>query len=131
ERAIDMFASEIGMDTAEERRINLARAFPHDAGSRANDDPGAYAAALETETETAGYAELRAQQAARRAEGGPLQLGIGICSYVEWTGFGSELGTCEVEDDGKVTVRSGASAHGQGHETAFAQLVSGTLGVPF
>jgi len=43
--------------------------------------------------------------------------------------FGSR--TCEVEDDGTVTVRSGASAHGQGHETAFAQLVSGTLGVPF
>jgi carbon-monoxide dehydrogenase large subunit len=70
-------------------------------------------------------------QAERRAAGGPLQLGIGLCSYVEWTGFGVELGTCEVGDDGVVTVRSGASAHGQGHETAYAQLVSDTLGVPF
>jgi carbon-monoxide dehydrogenase large subunit len=81
--------------------------------------------------ETAGYSDLRAQLSSRRAAGDPLQLGIGICSYVEWTGYGAELGTCEVEQDGTVTVRSGTFAHGQGHETAFAQLVSGTLGVPF
>jgi aerobic carbon-monoxide dehydrogenase large subunit len=131
ERAIDMFAHEIGMDPAEVRRINFIREFPHETVTGANYDSGAYDAALEKVLAKAGYEELRAQQAARRAEGGPLQLGIGICSYVEWTGYGSELGTCEVEDDGTVTVRSGASAHGQGHETAFAQLVSGTLGVPF
>ncbi len=131
ERAIDMFAHEIGMDPAEVRRVNFIREFPHETVTGANYDSGAYDAALEKVLATAGYEELRAQQAARRAEGGPLQLGIGICSYVEWTGYGSELGTCEVEDDGTVTVRSGASAHGQGHETAFAQLVSGTLGVPF
>src|SRR3954470_10036020 len=131
ERAIDMFAREIGMDPAEVRRINFIREFPHQTVTGANYDSGAYDAALEKVLAKAGYEELRAQQAARRAEGGPLQLGIGICSYVEWTGYGSELGTCEVEDDGTVTVRSGASAHGQGHETAFAQLVSGTLGVPF
>jgi carbon-monoxide dehydrogenase large subunit len=119
------------MDPAEVRRINFVREFPHQTVTGANYDSGAYHAALEKVLETAGYAELRAQQAARREEGGPLQLGIGICSYVEWTGYGSELGTCEVEDDGTVTVRSGTSAHGQGHETAFAQLVSGTLGVPF
>jgi carbon-monoxide dehydrogenase large subunit len=131
ERSIDMFATEIGMDPAEVRRINFIREFPHETVTGANYDSGAYDAALARVLEKAGYEELRAQQAARRAEGGPLQLGIGICSYVEWTGYGSELGTCEVEDDGTVTVRSGASAHGQGHETAFAQLVSGTLGVPF
>ena len=131
ERSIDMFAREIGMDPAEVRRINFIREFPHETVTGANYDSGAYDAALARVLETAGYEELRAQQAARRADGGPLQLGIGICSYVEWTGYGSELGTCEVEDDGTVTVRSGASAHGQGHETAFAQLVSGTLGVPF
>jgi carbon-monoxide dehydrogenase large subunit len=131
ERAIDMFAREIGMDAAEVRKLNFIREFPHQTVTGANYDSGAYTEALDRVLETAGYQELRAQQAARRAEGGPLQLGIGICSYVEWTGFGVELGTCEVEDDGTVTVRSGASAHGQGHETAFAQLVSGTLGVPF
>ena len=49
---------------------------------------------------------------------------------MEWTGFGSELGTCAVEEDGTITVTAGTSSHGQGHETAYAQLVSGTLGVP-
>src|SRR3954468_9313387 len=131
ERAIDMFAREIGMDPAEVRRINFIREFPHETVTGANYDSGAYDAALARVLESAGYEQLRAQQASRRAADAPLQLGIGICSYVEWTGYGSELGTCEVEDDGTVTVRSGASAHGQGHETAFAQLVSGTLGVPF
>jgi carbon-monoxide dehydrogenase large subunit len=131
ERAIDMFAHEIEMDPAEVRRINFIREFPHQTVTGANYDSGAYGDALEKVLENAGYAELRSQQAARRESGDPLQLGIGICSYVEWTGFGVELGTCEVEDDGTVTVRSGASAPGPGHETAFAQLVSGTLGVPF
>jgi carbon-monoxide dehydrogenase large subunit len=131
ERAIDMFAAEIGMDPAEVRRRNFVREFPHQTVTGANYDSGEYEAALNRVLETAGYERLRAQQAERRANGGPLQLGIGICSYVEWTGFGSELGTCEVGEDGIVTVRSGASAHGQGHETAYAQLVSDILGVPF
>jgi aerobic carbon-monoxide dehydrogenase large subunit len=131
ERAIDMFAREIGLDPAEVRRTNFIREFPHQTVTGANYDSGDYETALQKVLATAGYDELRAQQAARRAESAPLQLGIGICSYVEWTGFGSELGTCEVGEDGTVTVRSGTSAHGQGHETAFAQVVSGTLGVPF
>jgi carbon-monoxide dehydrogenase large subunit len=131
ERAMDMFAREIGMDPADVRRINFVREFPHQTVTGANYDSGAYTEALDRVLESAGYAALREEQAERRRRGGPKQLGIGICSYVEWTGFGVELGTCEVEEDGTVTVRSGASAHGQGHETAFAQLVSGTLGVPF
>jgi aerobic carbon-monoxide dehydrogenase large subunit len=131
ERAIDMFAAEIGMDPAEVRRINFIRDFPHQTVTGANYDSGEYEAALDKVLETAGYQRLRAEQAERRANGGALQLGIGLCSYVEWTGFGTELGTCEVGDDGVVTVRSGASAHGQGHETAYAQLVSDILGVPF
>jgi carbon-monoxide dehydrogenase large subunit len=130
ERAIDMFASEIGMDPAEVRRLNFIKEFPHQTATGAHYDSGEYELALDKVLATAGYQALRAEQARRREEGGPLQLGIGLCSYVEWTGFGSELGTCEVEEDGTVTVRSGASAHGQGHETAYAQLVSGTLGVP-
>ncbi len=131
ERAIDMFADEIGMDPAEVRRINFIRDFPHQTVTGANYDSGEYEAALNRVLETAGYQQLLDQQRERRENGSPLQLGIGLCSYVEWTGFGSELGTCEVGEDGIVTVRSGASAHGQGHETAYAQLVSGTLGVPF
>jgi carbon-monoxide dehydrogenase large subunit len=131
ERAIDMFAREIGIDPAEVRRRNFIRSFPHQTVTGAHYDSGDYAGALERVLATAGYEQLRAEQAARRAQGDAKQLGIGVCSYVEWTGYGSELGTCEVETDGTVTVRSGTSAHGQGHETAFAQLVSGTLGVPF
>jgi aerobic carbon-monoxide dehydrogenase large subunit len=131
ERAIDMFATEIGMDPTEVRRRKFITEFPHQTVTGANYDSGAYEAALDKVLANAGYQQLRAEQQARRAQGGPLQLGIGICSYVEWTGFGSELGTCEVEPDGTVIVRSGTSAHGQGHETAFAQLVSHTLGVPF
>jgi carbon-monoxide dehydrogenase large subunit len=130
ERAIDMFAHEIGMDPAEVRRINFIKSFPHQTVTGANYDSGDYEAALDKVLAGAGYQQLRAEQARRREEGGSLQLGIGLCSYVEWTGYGSELGTCEVEEDGTVTVRSGASAHGQGHETAYAQLVCGTLGVP-
>jgi carbon-monoxide dehydrogenase large subunit len=131
ERAIDMFATEIGMDPVEVRRRNFISDFPHQTVTGATYDSGDYEAALDKVLATAGYETLRAEQAARRERGDALQLGIGLCTYVEWTGFGVELGTCEVEDDGTVTVRSGASAHGQGHETAYAQLVSGTLGVPF
>jgi carbon-monoxide dehydrogenase large subunit len=118
------------MDPAEVRRRNFISEFPHQTVTGANYDSGEYAAALEKALANAGYDQLRADQAARRERGDSLQLGIGLCSYVEWTGFGSELGTCTVDTDGKVTVLSGASAHGQGHETAYAQIVSGTLGIP-
>src|SRR3954471_7442255 len=129
ERAMDMFAAEIGMDPAEVRRRNYISDFPHQTVTGAHYDSGDYRNALEKVLATAGYEQLRAEQAARRERGDRLQLGLGLCSYVEWTGFGPELGTCRVEDDGTVTVTSGASAHGQGHETAYAQLVAGTLGV--
>jgi carbon-monoxide dehydrogenase large subunit len=130
ERAVDMFANEIGMDPAEVRRRNYISDFPHQTVTGANYDSGAYAAALDKVLATAGYEGLRADQAERRARGDAVQLGIGLCSYVEWTGFGSDFGTCTVETDGKVTVLSGTSAHGQGHETAYAQIVAGLLGVP-
>ena len=130
ERAVDMFATELGMDPAEVRRRNFISEFPHQTVTGANYDSGEYAAALEKALGNAGYEQLRAEQQARRDRGDTLQLGIGLCSYVEWTGFGSELGTCTVDTEGKVTVLSGASAHGQGHETAYAQIVSGTLGIP-
>jgi carbon-monoxide dehydrogenase large subunit len=129
ERAIDMFAVEIGMDPAEVRRRNFISEFPHQTVTGANYDSGEYLAALEKCLSNAGYDELRAEQAARRERGDVKQLGLGLCSYVEWTGFGTELGTCEVQDDGSVVVTAGTSSHGQGHETAYAQLVAGTLGV--
>ena len=130
ERAIDMYAAEIGMDPAEVRRKNFITEFPHQTVTGANYDSGEYLGALDKCLANAGYEELRAQQKARRDRGDVVQLGLGICSYVEWTGFGSELGTCEVHEDGKVTVTAGTSSHGQGHETAYAQIVAGTLGDP-
>jgi carbon-monoxide dehydrogenase large subunit len=129
ERAIDMFAAELGMDPAEVRRRNYITEFPHQTVTGANYDSGDYTGALERVLEMAGYEDLRAQQAARRQNGDVLQLGLGLCSYVEWTGFGSEFGTCTVNEDGTVTVTAGTSSHGQGHETSYAQLVAGTLGV--
>ena len=129
ERAVDMFAVEIGMDPAEVRRRNFISDFPHQTVTGANYDSGAYLAALEKCLSNAGYDELRAEQAARRERGDVKQLGLGLCSYVEWTGFGSEFGTCTVEEDGSIIVTAGTSSHGQGHETAYAQLVAGTLGV--
>jgi aerobic carbon-monoxide dehydrogenase large subunit len=125
-----MFATEIGMDPAEVRRRNFISDFPHQTVTGANYDSGEYERALNRVLEMAGYEQLRAEQAARRERGDVVQLGIGLCSYVEWTGFGVELGTCTVEEDGTVTVTAGTYSHGQGHETSYAQLVVSTLGVP-
>jgi aerobic carbon-monoxide dehydrogenase large subunit len=131
ERAMDMLARELDMDPADVRRKNFIAPddFPHQTVSGASYDSGEYRRALDQALENAGYEQLRADQRARRENGTVKQLGIGICSYVEWTGFGFELGTCEVGTDGKVTVRSGTSPHGQGHVTSWTQLVSTELGV--
>src|SRR5215217_4294648 len=89
----------------------------------------AWACAATNTTPVAAYRALRAEQAGRRERGEVRQLGIGLSLYVEVTGFGSEYGAVVVEADGRVTARTGVSPHGQGHETAFAQLVATTLGV--
>jgi len=138
ERAIDMFAAEIGMDPAEVRRRNLLPAFtePHTTGFGAVYDSGDYTAALEKALIAAGYGELRKEQAARRAAGDVRQLGIGLSCYVEITGAGaeaggpSENGTVEVHPDGSATILTGTSPHGQGHETVWATLASSELGIP-
>jgi aerobic carbon-monoxide dehydrogenase large subunit len=131
ERAMDMLAAELELDPAELRRRNFIApdAFPHETAGGASYDSGDYALSLHRALELAGYDDLRAEQAARRERGDVLALGIGLCVYVELTGFGSETGRCTIEPDGTVTVATGVSPHGQGHETAWAQLVSGALGV--
>jgi carbon-monoxide dehydrogenase large subunit len=81
----------------------------------------------------AGYAGLRAEQARRREEGGPVQLGIGLASYVEITAAdysGGETSRVVVDATGAATVYTGSSPHGQGHQTAFAMLVADQLGIP-
>jgi carbon-monoxide dehydrogenase large subunit len=133
ERALDMLAAELGIDPAEIRRRNFipVEAFPYRTPTGANYDSGDPCRALDIALRVAGYAELREEQAARIDRGEIWQLGIGISSYVEVTGWGSEFASVAADDRGKVTVLTGTSPHGQGHETAWAQIVADTLGVPF
>ena len=132
ERAMDQLAAKLEMDPAELRRRNFIPPddFPHKTIAGATYDSGEYERALDRVLEAAGYDGLRAEQAQRRERGDVRQLGIGLCTYVELTGLGVEVGTCTVAEDGTVTVKTGTSPQGQGHETTWAQLVSWTLGVP-
>jgi carbon-monoxide dehydrogenase large subunit len=135
ERVLDIAADQIGIDPAEIRRINFMHpdSFPRTTITGANYDSGEYAKALDAALEAAGYADLRAEQAARRAAGDVKQIGIGVSSYVEVTapvGLHIEWGACEVNADGSATVFAGTSVHGQGHLTAFAMLASDVLGIP-
>jgi aerobic carbon-monoxide dehydrogenase large subunit len=138
ERAMDLFAAEIGMDPAEVRRRNLLPPFtePHQTKFGALYDTGDYVAALDRVLAVADYAALRKDQAERRDRGDVVQLGIGLASYVEITGGGDESGppsenaTVEVHPDGTATILTGTSPHGQGHSTAWAMLASEELGIP-
>ncbi len=132
ERALDVLAGRLGLDPAEIRRRNLIppEKFPFRTATGLTYDSGEYERALDLALEQGGYADLRAEQARRRAEGG-APLGVGLACYVEICGFGPwEAGGVAVEPDGSVTVRSGTSPHGQGHETAWAQIAAEQLGVP-
>lgn len=143
ERIVDIFAAEIGMDPAEIRRKNFIEPFD-DARPVATGvayDSGDYEPAFDRALEMAGYGEFRKEQEAARAEG--RYLGIGLSTYVEICGgapshvavtLGARAGlwesaTVRVNPTGTVRVFTGASTHGQGHETTFAQLVSAELGV--
>jgi aerobic carbon-monoxide dehydrogenase large subunit len=133
ERALDMLAAELGIDPAEIRRRNFipAGAFPYRTPTGAHYDSGDPCRALDIALRAAGYPELRREQAARIDRGETWQLGIGISSYVEVTGWGSEFASVAADEAGTFTVLTGTSPHGQGHETAWAQIVADTLGVPF
>jgi aerobic carbon-monoxide dehydrogenase large subunit len=139
ERAMDLFATEIGVDPAEVRRKNLLAPFtePHQTAFGALYDTGDYVAALDKALAAADYADLRAEQARRRTTDDVRQLGIGVASYVEITGMGDgdgtspqENATVEVHPDGSATILTGTSPHGQGHATAWAMLASDELGIP-
>jgi carbon-monoxide dehydrogenase large subunit len=134
ERAMDLFAAEIGMDPAEVRRVNFIRPdeFPFTTGSGANYDSGEYEAALDRVLEAADYRQLRAEQARRRADGDVVVLGIGVSTYVEITGGdgGGESGRVDVNSDGSITAYTGSSPHGQGLATTFVMMLADRLGVP-
>ncbi|MQA05590.1 MAG: molybdopterin-dependent oxidoreductase [Streptosporangiales bacterium] len=138
ERAMDLFAAEIGMDPADVRRKNVVAPdkFPFRTSMGALYDSGEYAAALDKVLAGAGYEDLRREQQQRRDRGDVVQLGLGMSTYVEITGGGLEASgddenaTVEIHADGSATVLTGTSPHGQGHATAWAMLVSEQTGIP-
>ena len=134
ERAIDMFAAEIGMDAAEVRRRNLIPKFmqPHSTAIGQEYDVGDYELALDKVLAASDYAKLRIEQAVRRKRGDRIQLGIGVSVYVEITSGGTnhEDARIEVLPDGRAIVYTGTSPHGQGHVTAWSMIASEHTGIP-
>ena len=133
ERAVDQAALELGIDPIVLREKNLLAddVFPFTTLTGVTYDSGQYGTPLREVARLAGYDDLRAEQTARRARGDRQLLGIGVAAYVEITAGGgsSEYGAVEVHTDGTVSIMAGTSAHGQGHQTAFAMLVSNLTGI--
>ena len=139
ERAMDMLARELKMDPAEIRRKNFIQPhqFPFKTQMGAEYDSGDYEKVLNLALEKAGWAQLKAERDAARAKG--RLVGLGLAMYVEVCGMGpsSAMGTggweysqVTVERDGRITATTGASPHGQGNETTFAQMLADQFGVP-
>jgi aerobic carbon-monoxide dehydrogenase large subunit len=130
ERLVDEAARALAIDAVEFRRRNLIPAgkFPFTTATGQSYDSGDYQRLLEETLRIADYDGLRRQQVARRANG--EIVGVGVAMYVEPSALGWESGLVRVERTGAVTVVTGSSAHGQGHETTFAQIVADHLGVP-
>ena len=139
ERGMDMLARALGMDPAELRRRNFIQPdqFPFATQMGAVYDSGDYAKALDLALENAGWEELKAQRDAAQAEG--RLVGLGLAMYVEVCGLGpsSSLPTggwehsqVTIERDGRISATTGASPHGQGNETTFAQMLADQFGVP-
>ena len=147
ERMMDELAAEVGVDPLEIREKNWIKhdEFPFTSVAGMTYDTGNYEAATARAKELFGYAELRAEQAARRESGDPVQLGIGVSTFTEMCGLapsrvlgslsygagGWEHASIRMLPTGKVEVITGTSPHGQGHETAWSQIVADRLGVPF
>ncbi|MGW5050924.1 xanthine dehydrogenase family protein molybdopterin-binding subunit [Actinokineospora sp. NPDC004072] len=147
ERLMDELAVEVGMDPLAVRELNWIKhdEFPFTTVAGLEYDSGNYEAATAKAKELFGYDELRAEQAERRARGDVVQLGIGISTFTEMCGLapsrvlgalsyaagGWEHAAVRMLPSGKVEVVTGSSAHGQGHETAWSQIVADQLGVPF
>ena len=139
ERAMDMLARELQMDPADVRRKNFIQPdqFPYTTQTGAVYDSGDYAKALDLALDKAGWAALKAERDAARAEG--RLVGLGLSMYVEVCGLGpsSSLPTggwehaqVTIERDGRISATTGASPHGQGNETTFAQMLADQFGVP-
>ena len=139
ERLMDLVAGELGIDPLELRRKHFPKPeeFPFSTATGLMYDSGNYDGALRKAKELAKWDELVARRDARRKDG---QIsGIGVSTYVEICAMGPskampaggwEWGCVRMEISGKVTVITGATPHGQGQETTFAQIVADRLGVP-
>ncbi|PYN19417.1 MAG: hypothetical protein DMD99_25380, partial [Candidatus Rokuibacteriota bacterium] len=129
ERLVDEAARSLRLDPVELRRRNLIPRdrFPFKTATGQVYDSGDYAGLLDGTLATADYASLRRAQAVRRERG--EIVGVGVAVYVEPSGLGWESGLVRVEQTGAVLAVTGSSAHGQGHETTFAQIVADELGV--
>ena len=147
ERIMDELALELGMDPLELRRKNWIQAheFPFTTAAGLEYDSGDYEQATQQALQLIGYDELRAEQKRRREGNDPVQLGIGFSTFTEMCGLapsrvlgslaygagGWESASVRMLPTGKVEVVTGTTPHGQGHETAWSQLVADQLGVPF
>jgi carbon-monoxide dehydrogenase large subunit len=145
ERMMDLLATELGIDRGEIRRRNYvpSDSFPYATVTGLRYDSGNYQGALDAALDAIGYDGFGEERAAAAREG--RTLGLGIASYVEWTGTNSETyrtrgmtnvrgfdaGRVAVNDDGTVSVWTSCPAIGQGVGTTFAQIVAEHLGVPF
>jgi carbon-monoxide dehydrogenase large subunit len=143
ERAMDELAHRTGIDRVEIRRRNFIRPeqFPYANATGMGYDSGDYEAALDKALAMAGWDKLLREQAAARAEG--RIVGLGLAVYTEFCGFGDshalkvvgfdratwEQAVVSVTRTGTVTVQVGIDAAGQGHETSIAQIVAGELGI--
>ena len=139
ERAVDMLAQELELDPAEIRRRNFipAEEFPFPTQGGLVYDSGDYATALDKALAVADWEGLKAERDAARAEG--RIVGVGMAFYVEVCGLGPssvvptggwEHSGVTVERGGKVTATTGASPHGQGNETTFAQMLADHFSIP-
>ncbi|NME80550.1 xanthine dehydrogenase family protein molybdopterin-binding subunit [Rhodococcus sp. 105337] len=147
ERIMDELAVELSMDPIELRKKNWIahEEFPFDTVAGLTYDSGNYEAATAKALELLDYDGLRREQAERRERKDPVQLGIGVSTFTEMCGLapsrvlgslsygagGWEHAAIRMLPTGKVEVVTGASAHGQGHETAWSQIVADRLGIPF
>jgi len=134
ERAIELVADHLGIDSTEVRRRNYIQPdqFPYATASNSNYDTGDYDKNLTTALELSKYETLRQEQKQRRESNSDMLMGIGVATYVEMCGFGPyESGQVRVEPGGTVTVYTGTSPHGQGGETTFAQIVADNIGADF
>ncbi len=144
ERMVDRFASEIEKDPVLVRRKNFIPPFKkgHTATTGVVYDSGNYKGLMDRAVDMVDYKKFRQEQKEARKQG--RYLGIGFSTYIELSGAGPshitsiigaqqglwESSKVKVYPTGKVTVYTGTSPHGQGHETSFAQLAASELGMP-